>query len=346
MAVENKTLTAEQKAVDGSQREVAEAKVKESILDSLDLSAEVEINRTKGGEPNEAPKKEEKTEEAEEETTEESEETTEEESSEDTEEETSEEGEAEEEEEGEEAHEGKKSNYQKRIDRLTAEKKALAEENARLKAAKEVPEADDTDPDVKKLNNMSDAELKATRKAVAIAIKKETDDGKLDKLLDLQDKVDTALQTAPHRFVQRQVSKFNEVADQIAAKKEIKMTPESAKALKEIAAQIYGDNPAFHKMVDGQAIALKLAYDHYKTLNSKSAEKGKAEELRRENTTLKRKTALDSSGVKKTVAKDAIVKTAREKAGRGSDTNDKLNLIKVDPVFGLDGLIPDEYKEE
>ena len=66
--------------------------------------------------------------------------------------------------------------------------------------------------------------------------------------------------------------------------------------------------------------------------------------MKRDINTLKRKTALDTGGVKAKVSQDAEVKKLRANAKGGTDA-DKRNLIKNDPAFGIDSLIPPEYKE-
>lgn len=367
MAVTERTDSAEQKAENENSRAEAEAKTKKGILDSLDLSAEVEKFGTAGeGEEEQKLAKKKAAAEEESEEAEESEES--EEKAEGEEEAEGEEGSEEESEEGEEEAEGdeteddddltpeegeegdevvSKKKVQKRISSLNARNKALAEENARLKGQKDA-EAEETDPDVKKLNAMTQDGLKATRRAVIVAIAKATregDDEKVEKLVDLQDKVETAMQTAPQRFMTKQVNAYNQVADEISSLGEIKMTKESAAELKAIAREVYQSNPELHTLVNGQALALKHAYALYKATLSKTAEKGKTVQLKRENNTLKRKTSLDSGGLKKKASKGAEVSKLRKDASHG-DTNAKINLIKNDPAFGLDSLIPEEYKEE
>lgn len=347
MAVEEKKQTEEQKAEESAQKGQAEGKLKSSILEDLDLSADVDANIARGNRGDEVPKEDEKAEEAEEaeEEGEESEEAEEDEA----EEEESEEEEGEEAEEGAEGEESEedeelvpKSKVQKRISSLVARVKEmeakLAESEQKAKTV--------TDPDTEKLNAMTQDQLKATRKAVILEIHKETDDERLEKLIELQDKVDTAITTAPQRFTQIQVAHYNKVADQIYTAGEVTWTEKAVADVKGLAKQIYDSTPEFQRSETGQASALSLAYRHYKEVVSKSAGKEKVDALKRENNTLKRKTSLDSTGVKAKISKDAIVKKLRAKANRGGTERDKRALVANDPAFGIDELIPDEYKEQ
>jgi len=356
MAVKETEQTPETRASDVQNRQEAEAKTKKGILESLDFSTEEE--RFSKGE--EAPQK--KEEEQEPETEEETEEETSGEESEETDEESDEdEGDAEAEgSEGEEDDEDltpegdegedevvSKKKVQKRFSSLSARVKALEAENARLKSDAD-RKVEETDPDVKKLNAMPDKELRATRKAVAVAIAKATrdgDDDRVEKLIELQEKVDTAIQSAPQRFNDRQVAAYNKVADQIAALGEVPMTSGSAKAIKDIAFEVYKANPELHSLEGGQALALKHAYEVYKARISKSAGGEKTKKLLRENNNLKRKTALDSSGLKRATSNEVKVSKLREKALHGS-TRDKEAFVKNSPAFGIDSLIPEDFKEE
>jgi len=340
MAVkEAKELTEEQKTSDEGQRSEAESKAKESIikntLDTLDLSA-VESIRNKTDDAKEKPEAEE-----EEESTEE---TSDEVEGEETTDEETEEAEGEETEEKEEGEEDgdlvPKSKVQKRFNSLNARLKALEDENAQLKNKTAEPVKDE---DTKKLEGMSLEALKATKREVIVAQRKEQDEDRLRKLVDLEDKVNGAINSFGDRFVGSQVTEFNKVAERIQALGEIELTKEIALELKGIASDIYNSNPELKGIVRGQAIALELAYKHYKALGSRTAGKEKVDELKRQNNTLKRKTSLDSAGLKGK-GKDVQLGKLRSKAFRGGDTNDRINLIKNDPQFGIDNLIPDEYK--
>lgn len=340
MAGREVEMTEEQKSKDEAQKGKAEEKLKESLLNDLDLSADVDANVARGNQGDEVA-----TEEKEEEKVEGEDASAEVEEEEVKTEETDEEAESEESEEAESEDDElvPKSKVQKRISSLVAENKALA---ARL-AEKERVEAATQDDDTRKLNAMDEAGLKATKKAVTIAIAKAVnagDDEKLDKLSELADKVDTAMSTLSTRFTQTQVDEYNKVAEQIVALGEMDITDKTAGEIKAIAKQIYDSEPDLQKNVKGQAIALKFAYQHYKVLQTKSAGKEKVDGLKRDINTLKRKTALDTGGVKAKVSQDAEVKKLRANAKGGTDA-DKRNLIKNDPAFGIDSLIPPEYKE-
>jgi hypothetical protein len=356
MAVkEQMELTDEQKASEEGQRGEAESKtmkrIQENTLDGLDLSSVESIRNKKGdAPPKEKPEDEsESTEEtedegAEEETkdesTEEDDDTSETEASDD---ESESEDESEDEEEDEEGDEElvPKSKVHKRISSLNARLKALEEENARLKGTKET-EAE-KDPDTVKLNSMTLEGLKATKREVVVALKKEDDEDKIRKLIDLEDKVNNAINSFGDRFVGRQVDEYNKVAQRITSLGEVEMTKENASKLKAIASDIYNSNPDLKTLTRGQAMALELAYKHFRAISSTKAGKEKVDELKRANNSLKRKTSLDSAGLKGK-GKDANLGKLRAKAFRGGDTSDRLALIKADPSFNIENLIPDEYK--
>lgn len=360
MAVEERTNTPEQNAQDGNARKEAEGAVKKGILDSIDLSAEEEKFGPQGGNKGEGQGKEgESAEGGEGEGASEGAE------GEGTEGAEGQEGEGQEGEgvegqegEGEEGEEDlspdgegdevvSKKKVAKRIGSLTSQVKILTE-RLNTKEAKEAEAAQETDPDVKRLNAMSQDGLKATKRAVIVEIAKATHDGDTDrvsKLVDLQEKVDTAIQNAPQRFIGKQVDAYNKVADDIFTLGEIPMTKDAALELKAIAREVYQSNPELHNLLGGQALALKHAYALYKATLSKSAGKENADGLKRQVNNLKKKTGLESGGLKKTVTNKGKDVTKLRTAARGGTTNDKLNLIKEDPAFGLDSLIPEEYKE-
>jgi hypothetical protein len=354
MAVVEKTQSAEEKQNEANSQAEKEAKVAESLLNDLDLTADVEANVARGNKGDEVPEKKgekEESESEEKESPEEAEAEAESEETEETEDEESEETKGEDTaEEGEETGDAEdkdeelipKSKVHKRIASLVAQNKALEERLKKIEAGQETPK----DPDTQKLEAMSEDQLRQTRKAVEIAIVKEKDEARLEKLLELRDKVETTLTSAPQRFEKSQIAEYDKVADAIAQANEIPINEKTASDLKTIAKEIYQGQPELQRMVKGQAVALNLAYQHYKALLSKSAGKEKVEELKRTNNTLKRKTSLDSAGIKAKASKDALVKSLQEKAFRGGTSKDKVNLIKNDPRFNIDSLIPDDFKGE
>jgi hypothetical protein len=345
-----KESSPEEREADAKSQAEKEAEVGKSLLDDLDLTAEVEANVARGNRELVTEKadeeKNEETEEAEEKAEETAEETADgaDNETEETESEADSKEDADDSDAGDEKDDEElipKSKVNKRFAQLTAELKAEKAKNAELSA--KMTEA--SDPDTAKLNAMSQEQLKATRKAVAIAIVKEHDDAKLEKLLELQDKVETALSSAPTRFESSQIAEYDKVADRIAESGEIPINDKTATELKAIAVEIYRSQPELQGMVKGQAIALNLAFQHYKAILSKSAGKEKVDELKRTNNKLKAKTSLDSSGVKAKSSKEGVVAKLREKALDSKSSNDRLSFIKEDPRFNLDGMIPDDFKD-
>jgi len=90
---------------------------------------------------------------------------------------------------------------------------------------------------------------------------------------------------------------------------------------------------------------LGFAVDHYKVLQKHHSGKTREKELKRANTNLKRKTALDT-GKLKCGSDKVMVDKLRKKAFRGGTVQDKEALVLHDPRFNIDALIPDEYKGE
>lgn len=90
-------------------------------------------------------------------------------------------------------------------------------------------------------------------------------------------------------------------------------------------------------------MALELAANHYKELHKVSAGKEKVSELKRQNTSLKRKTGLDSPSHKGGTER-ATNKKLEARAYGSSSTYDKVEFISQDPRFNVDSLIPEEFK--
>jgi hypothetical protein len=238
-----------------------------------------------------------------------------------------------------------KSKVQKRIDALTSRIKQLEAESAKLRV-EETPKDDLT----QKLESMSEAELKqAKREARMAQIKHADDDDKVNKLIDLEDKIDAVMQNAPQRFVQAQVKQFNESANKLAlrAVEDGIDIAKAAESIKKFATEIYQDTPEFQKSVNGQARALEMAYRHYREISKlggiKKEGSSELNRLKSQVNTLKRKTSLDSKSVKGNM--DKVRSEDIRKRAKSGSYGDKLAFIADDPRFNVDSMIPSEYKE-
>lgn len=299
-------------------------KVGKSILDDFGLSPEPEKVEKKA---EEEPKKKEVVQEPAEEVE------TEEESTEDKTEETAE--------ETEEEEVIPKSKVQKRFDELTAKNKYLEQQIEELKNSKAEPKDEVT----KQLEQMSEEQLRSAKIEVRKAqIKSQSDDAKLNELIELEEKIDKAMGDKPKNFAKAQQDAFIKARDRIIETGDIADIAKSAPEILKIANEIYAENPSFHKMVDGQATALNLAVKHYKALNSGTGDKTKEVDLKRQVNNLKKKTTLDTKTGVASVDK-AKIDTLRKNAVGGTERQ-KLALVRSDPRFNVDAMIPDEFKEK
>lgn len=226
----------------------------------------------------------------------------------------------------------KQDSVQKRIDELTREKKQL---EARLKKleSKSAPEAT-SDPDLEKLQKMSVEELKETRKKILKA-QRTADEATLDQLFDLEEKVNSVIETAPQRFQAQQVERFNEAVQSTSdlSQKEMEVVFGHAK-------NIFERTPSFRNSIDGQAEAWNLAVEHYKEMNKLTVGKSKVNELERKVNELKKKTSLDTA-VQKGNSKISEDAKLYNKAKTG-DQSDKQAFFKK--RLNTDSLIPEEYR--
>ena len=232
MSIEEKTLSQEEaREQKQSIREKSET-LAEDILKDMDLgTTESETDETETEDDTEAVK----TESGETEDSSESEE----------EHDSASEDEAEAEDEEEEETdplEDLKSTFQKRIDQITAKNKALEAELERIKGKDEV------DPDLAKLEQMPSEELQRLKRQVRVeAAKSARDEARLNQLLDLEDKIETVIQSAPKKLEQTQIKNFqNAVAESI----EQGVVPQDEKTLKSLfatAKQFFEEFPEFQR---------------------------------------------------------------------------------------------------
>lgn len=333
-------ITAGNVAGEATRQKLASKIMENKVFQSL----EIPIGEEEESEvaPNVRKKREEETEE---ETPTEEEDSTEEETEEAAEEEQEEEQAQEEEVEDENETMVPKSKVQARIDRLTAENKrlkALAENKAINKANEEAASVDDQ---TKQLRAMTPAEIDALKDQVedakfeAYAAK---DTKKLGELRTLAKKIDDTIRTGPARFAQAQTVAYNRKADELAQGVPLKELEVAAPKIVAMAREIYQRYPKLQQDVEGQAIALEIAADRYKELSKYSLQKTSVNNLKSQVNTLKKKTSLATNQSKSTGDSD-VVQNLRKQASGGT-TRDKLNLVKSDPRFNVDAMIPAEYR--
>jgi hypothetical protein len=226
-----------------------------------------------------------------------------------------------------------KSKFQKRLDEMTREKKIL---EIRLKNLEErsSQHAQNSDEDTSKLEKMSEQELASLKRQVRLnQIKAANDESMLNKLLDLEEKIDAVRSTGPQRFTQNQVSKFNEAVSMTSS--EIPNFDKAQKDIFNLAKNIYDSAPELHITVTGQARAWNLAVEHYKVLSQVNAGKSKSEDAERRMNTLKKKVSIESVSKKASSEPDTNEKLF--KRAKNGNFNDKLSFIRK--KFNTDGDI-------
>lgn len=236
-----------------------------------------------------------------------------------------------------------KSKIQPRFDKLNARIKALESqvENQQVKQSEEKP----SDETTEKLRKMSNDELRVLKRQVEVA-KLEAHSSKnqkqLDDLLDLQEKIEDTVRSAPQRFLNAQNAAYSKMADKLAQgieHKELeKATPEIIKKTNEILQK----HPHLYNDVNGKALALEIAVEQYKELSKFSLTKKSVSNLKSQVNTLKRKTSLDN-GASKTVQDVSVLDNVR-RAAHGGTTRDKQVLVREDPRFRVNEMIPTEYQ--
>lgn len=241
------------------------------------------------------------------------------------------------EDEGEEEEVIPKSKIQPRIDQLTAQIKQLQQKLSDREATTQAP----VDETQRKLDAMSENDLEDTLATVRLQKERSRDDeAKLLELIRLERQIEKTIVTAPQKFVSNQVQEFNRTAERLAAEGEINEA-NSAKVV-EIAKSIYQRYPKMQKAVDGQAMALELAVEHYKALGKVTSGNTNNQNLKAQVNTLKKKTLLDTKSLKSGGDKVALDKL-RTNAMTGS-MKDKERFAHSDPRFKFDAMIPDHLK--
>lgn len=237
------------------------------------------------------------------------------------------------------------SKVQRRIDELKSENKRLRALNESRAINKASEESATLDEQTKQLRAMTATEIDALKDQVedakfeAYAAK---DKNKLAELRTLAKKIDETIRTAPVRFVQAQAAAYNRKADELAAGATIKEIEVAAPKIVAMAREIYQRYPKLQSDVEGQAIALEIAADKYKELSKYSLTKGSVNNLKSQVNNLKKKTSLATNQSKST-GDSNVIENLRKQASNGT-TRDKVALVKNDPRFNVDAMIPAEYK--
>lgn len=232
--------------------------------------------------------------------------------------------------------------------------KQLTEEIRKLKAGQKPEET--ADPDMARLEKYSLEKLNTLRQNIkseiragykAVAKGEEIDEKRLDELDVLADKVDEVIRTAPVRFQQAQVALYNKAAEEITSELSEELSEEEIKKacpeIKEIAEGIYSGYPKLQQSEDGQALALKLAMDHWKAKREFSLGKSETDRLKQTHRKLLRKVTLDTNVIKGDKIKKSL-EDLKIKAGKGGTDQDRTTFVKESPLFNVEALIPDEFK--
>lgn len=230
-----------------------------------------------------------------------------------------------------------KSKVQKRFDELTSQLKKLQAEVERTRSDK--PDSP-KDSDEAQLEKMTEAELKTLKRQVRVEqIKNSADEAKVAQLMDLEEKIENTIRTAPARFQSSQIENFNKAVAETAE------TLEGFDKVKtEIfnhAKAIYDSAPELHSSPRGQERAWRFAVDHFKALNKVSEGKSSKSELERQVNTLKKKISVDTS-TKKGVQQPDSDAALKRKAIYGTDA-DKARFLKT--RINTNSLVSDDVLE-
>jgi len=216
-----------------------------------------------------------------------------------------------------------KSKVQKRFDEMTSQMKRMQAELEKFRSEKPAPAKDS---DEVALEKMSEGELKTLKRQVRLEqVKNSSDESKVAQLMDLEEKIDNTIRTAPQRFQASQVENFNRAVEETASSLEgfDKVKGEIFKHAK----AIYDSAPELHASPKGQERAWRFAVDHYQALSKLSEGKSTKSELERQVNTLKKKISVDTSTKKGTQQADSDA-TLKRKAIYGTDA-DKARFLRT-----------------
>lgn len=329
MGIKESILSADQKAMENAVQSEREAQFADGLVKAIDLPSNIAdvIDEELRSTPQEKRQKAEEEKVEQEEQAEEDQEEVKEETSEESEEESSEEDLV------------PRSKVQKRIDELTRDK-AILESRLRRLEEKSVSQETPSDSDMARLEKMSDEELRHVKKQINIAkVKSMNDEAQLSQLVDLEEKVETALRSAPNRFQSTQVGQFNKTWEEVSGIEGKQFTPEFQKKLFAEANHIYARSNALKRDVSGQAEALWAAYDKLSAVRNFTEGKSKATDLERQVNTLKKKISVDSSS-KKSSSQDSDSTQKLFYKAKNGDSRAKTEYFKK--IINIDNLVTDE----
>ncbi len=228
-----------------------------------------------------------------------------------------------------------KSKVQARFDQLTATIKRLEQRVAEKETAAPVDDIQ------RQLDDMNEDTLEDTLTQVRVAKEKaRDDDAKLLELVKLERRIEKTIVQAPQKFISNQVSELNKVAERLSSSGDINNS--NSQKILEIAKGIYDKYPKMQKAIDGQAMALELAVEHYKEMSKSSLVKTDTQNLKGQLNNLKKKTTLDTKNVKSGGDKINLDKL-RSNALNGT-MKDKERFAQNDSRFKIDAMIPDFLK--
>jgi len=235
-----------------------------------------------------------------------------------------------------------KSKVQKRIDELTKQNKKFEAELRALKESNATPKSS-RDEDLEKLEAMNETELRTLRREIKMAQLNMLDanleptqrKAELAKLMELDEKAEKAITSAPQRFQSTQVAKFNEAVEYTD------IEPKAKEAVFGYAKTIFLSSPELQSSVTGQARAWEMAVQHYTEINKLTKGKVQADELKRQNTTLKKKISVDTSS-QKSAQKPNDDARLFKKAQHGN-FDDKVAFFRK--KMNVDSMIPEEYRQ-
>ena len=217
-----------------------------------------------------------------------------------------------------------KSTFQKRLDEMTREKRAL---ELRLKRLEEQQnrQPQTQDEDIKKLEQMSESELVSLKKQTRLAqLKNAQDDVMVTKLMELEEKIDNVRMTAPQRLMSNQIREFNDAVAITAP--DIPNFDKAQKDIFQLAKRIYDTAPELHVTTSGQARAWNLAVEHYKLMQESNVGKTKVAELGRQVNTLKKKVSLE--GVSRKASQESDSNAKLFKRAKNGTHGDKLEFFR------------------
>ncbi len=231
-----------------------------------------------------------------------------------------------------------KSKVQKRFDEQTARIKRLELDLQKERETRE-SSSKKSDPQLEALEKMSVDELDTLKDQLEIEKMKvyKTDNfEELAKLRSLEKKVDSVIRTAPQKFQQTQISKFNQAVQETSESFE-EFDTVKVDIFKQAKA-IYDSSPELQGSVSGQERAWRFAVENFTAIKKASEGKSDNTELKRQVNTLKKKISVDSSSKKGVQQPDSEARLKR-RAIHGSDA-DKAAFLRT--RINTKSLVSDE----